>query len=287
MAGFEFEKWQGLGNDFIIVEAEACPEEEGSAWAQRLCPAHWGVGADGLIYALPGQAGQSQLTMEIFNADGTVAAMCGNGIRCLAAWAWARGKVDKADFAISTRAGVKQVQVRQDQPEAWSVEVDMGVPIVLAQEMVALSSGQRLPSYLVTTGNLHRVVILPEVSLPGRTESAGSLRRDAQARLSWLKGLAVDAEGQRLESSAYGDCNVEFIVPQDQELHMRVSERGVGETLACGTGACAAVVAAQTAGLLGAEATVHLRGGDLAIRVDDSHRVFMCGPAVRVFRGSC
>lgn len=272
MAGFEFEKWQGLGNDFIIAAADVCSESEGRAWAQRLCPAHWGVGADGLIFALPGQADQSQLTMEIFNADGTVAAMCGNGIRCLAAWAWARGLVSKADFAISTRAGVKRVSVRSAESESWAVEVEMGVPALAGRETVELSDGRSLRSYLVNTGNLHRVVVWSG---------------DASGGHEWLRKLDVEAEGQRLASSSVGDCNVEFIVAQERELTMRVCELGVGETLACGTGACASVFAARSANLSGAEVTVLLRGGALGIRIDSSQRIYMCGPAVRVFQGIC
>ncbi len=274
---WNFVKWQGLGNDFVLVRADAVTPEEGAELAQRWCRPHWGVGADGLIFLLPGREGAA-ITMEIFNADGTVAAMCGNGIRCLAAWAVQEGWVDSTSFSVATRAGLRIVEVIREElgaPQDWLVDVDMGFPEVRERAEVVLRSGAVRPSYVVSMGNLHRAVLL-NGSLSPEADGAGE-----------LNALDIEAEARTLEASPFGLCNVEFVRwIAAEKLAVRVREQGVGETLACGTGACAAVVAATVHGWCSGQAEVSLPGGTLAVRYADDGHILMRGPAQEVFRGS-
>ena len=268
-----FAKWQGLGNDFVMCQAPAGVSlEAGGALARRLCSRHLGVGADGLIFALPGVPGESLLTMEIFNADGSLAMMCGNGIRCLAAWAVEQGWAEAGSFAVSTRSGVKNVSVRAGaEAGLWQVEVDMGCPGIIGDGLTEIAEGLSCPYRIISMGNLHRVV------MNGAPEAART----------WLPFLDVDGVGARLEPSAAGECNVEFLtVAEAGRLQVRVRERGVGETLACGTGACAALAAASLQGLCPRRAAVCLPGGELDITWGDDGHVYMRGPAASVFTGT-
>ena len=265
---YVFSKWQGLGNDFMLIKAEELPENSAEL-AQKWCARHWGVGADGVIFLLPGLPGSAALTMEIFNADGTVAAMCGNGIRCLAAWAVQQGWAPADEFVIATRAGLKHVSVSSQ--SGWNVRVDMGIPQIFARESVRLQSGREVPSYLVSMGNLHRVVLGDESCAWG----------------SDLATLDLEAEGVTLAKSSYGECNVEFALRNSAEdLRLRVRERGVGETMACGTGACATVVAASAEEWCPRRALVHLPGGELQIEWLANEKLIMSGPACEVFQGT-
>ena len=273
MSEVSFSKWQGLGNDFVLCRAADMQSiDDLSKTARSWCDRHWGIGADGLILAGPGKTGESQLTMEIYNADGSAAAMCGNGIRCLAAWAAQQGWVKDDGFAIGTRSGLKWVNVKKEEAGRWQVEVDMGEPRILASAQSGAVGGAEVTEYVVSMGNLHRVV------LPDLAEGLGE---------SWLQGLNADDTGRALENSAYGECNVEFAVRKNcEELQMRVRERGVGETMACGTGACAVLTAASLHGWCPRRALIRLRGGDLAVRWEEDNRVMMRGPAVQVFEGN-
>lgn len=262
-----FSKWHGLGNDFVLIRADAVPENA-AQMAKKICAAHWGVGADGLIFALPGEQGVSALTMEIFNADGTVASMCGNGIRCLAAQAHREGWVEGNDFVITTRSGLKRVRLKRAQNGEQMVGVDMGLPRILERTKVVLQDVNSHECLLVSMGNLHSVVVVNE-------DSACQNVQD----------IDLEYYGSRLENSSYGACNVEIVTCSPQkELYVRVRERGVGETLACGTGACASAVAAHALKRCGTQTIVHLPGGDLRI---ECHRngVLMTGPAREVFTG--
>ncbi len=275
---WNFVKWQGLGNDFVLVRAEAVTPEEGAELARRWCRPHWGIGADGLIFLLPGREGAT-ISMEIFNADGSLATMCGNGIRCLAAWAVQEGWVDSTSFSVATRAGIRTVGVGVIEEglcasQAW-VDVDMGLPEVRERTEVVLRSGAVRPSYVVYIGNLHRVVLMNDALNPV-ADGAGE-----------LSALDIEAEGQILEASPFGLCNVEFVrwIAADK-LAVRVREHGVGETLACGTGACAALVATTAHGCCAGQAEVSLPGGTLVVRYFDDGHILMRGPAREVFRGS-
>jgi diaminopimelate epimerase len=235
-------KHHGLGNDFLVLlGGEATP-----AMARALCDRRTGIGADGLLWGAPTTDG-ADVTMVLYNADGSRAEMSGNGIRCLAQ-AVAAGR--DADLRIATDAGLRRVEVRQDGPGRIQARVDMGAvtkatvpPIDLGAKDLAGAS----------VGNPHVVALYPDVA-----------SRDAAA-----------------DGFAQTDRNVEFVVvgPGD-EVRMRVVERGVGETQACGTGACAAAWAAHGWGLVGDRVTVRMPGGDADVELGET--VHLTGPAVYV-----
>ena len=272
----EFAKYQGLGNDFVIVDGRAVPVPELSpAQVRRLCDRRLGIGADGVVLALPPWQG-GHLRMRIFNGDGSEPEMCGNGIRCLARFLADQQQGTCPDpLTIETLAGPMAVRL-QDQGQ---VTVDMGeprlepaaVPTTLgvdARQVVAeplLVAGQVVEVTAVSMGNPHVVIPVADVD-------------------------RVDLEhlGPALETHpAFPQrTNVHFLqVLGDQHHRLRTWERGAGVTMACGTGACAAVVAARLLGLGRRQARVTLPGGDLAVHWRDDNHVFMTGPAQRTFVG--
>jgi diaminopimelate epimerase len=273
----EFTKYHGLGNDFILVdnrqssEPVVTPEQ-----AVVLCDRHFGIGADGVIFALPGQNG-TDYTMRIFNSDGSEPEMCGNGIRCLAKFiADLEGSEAKTLYQIHTGAGVISPELRSD----GQVKVDMGVPRLLAAEIpttlaapdakvidVSIAVADRSWSVTcVSMGNPHCITFVEDVSAID-LETVGPLFEH------------YEAFPQRI--------NTEFIqVIQSDYVKMRVWERGAGVTLACGTGACAAVVAGVLTGKCDRTTAVELPGGVLQIEWSEvSQRIYMTGPAQRVFTG--
>ncbi len=276
-----FHKYQGLGNDFILVDnrhqPQPCltPEE-----AVALCNRRFGVGADGVIFLLPGQEG-ADFSMRLFNSDGSEPEMCGNGIRCLARFLQDLGiPAQDGAYQIHTLAGRIVPRVRPD----GLVTVDMGIPRLLAGQIPTTLARpeekviqQPLPvagrEWLVTAvsmGNPHCVVFL---------EEGGSLEE-----------LDLERVGPLFEHHpAFPErTNTEFVqVLGPSYLRLRVWERGAGATLACGTGACAALVAAVLEERAEPQATVELPGGNLEIRWDrETQHVWMTGPALPVFSGT-
>lgn len=228
--------------------------------ARELCDRHYGIGADGLIFLTTTPLG---LAMEIFNSDGSLAAMCGNGIRCLAALARREGLLTSDHAVIGTRSGPRQVRISGDGP--YEVEVDMGEPHVLTGPEAVLIGHSTFPCVTISMGNPHRVVFVDDVTSVVLEEWGPFLERD----------------------HCYPDgLNVEFVqVTAPDRLDVKVWERGSGATLACGTGACASLVAAAREGRAGRAASVHLPGGALQIRWGEDGHVKMRGPARELFRG--
>jgi diaminopimelate epimerase len=275
----EFVKYQGLGNDFILIDNRASsklivsPEQ-----AINLCDRHFGIGADGVIFALPGVEG-TDYTMRIINSDGSEPEMCGNGIRCLAGFiANLEGKNDKeVQYHIHTLAGVISPQILADS----QVKVDMGLPKLLAREIpTTLSSPEQKvideslevagKNWLVTCvsmGNPHCITFVEDVA---------------------AIDLAVIGTSFEHHSAFPQKTNTEFIQVMGRDrLKMRVWERGAGITLACGTGACAALVAGVLTGKCDRTATVELPGGDLLIEWSEPDgRLYMTGAQERVFAGT-
>jgi len=250
-----FTKLHGLGNDYVLLDGfreGILPEDLLPALARSLCDRHRGVGGDGLLLLLPGT--DAPLRMRIFNPDGSEAEMCGNGIRCLALYAYGEGYAGER-FLVETAAGARKVEVFP----GGAVRVDMGPPGVGEVE-------RPLFSFRATTlslGNPHCVIF------SDREEEVGE----------W---------GPRIENHPLFPqrTNVEFArVVSPDRLVVRVWERGVGETLACGTGACAAVVAGAVTGRTERKARVELPGGELEVEWREEGRVFLTGPAREVFRG--
>jgi diaminopimelate epimerase len=274
LLGMRFAKWHGIGNDFVLLadpkdELELTPD-----LVRRLSDRHFGIGGDGVIRIAPSSKG-ADLFMDYLNADGSMGEMCGNGIRCLALYAKEQGMTDKDVLDVDTRAGVRRVEVLGDR-----VRVDMGPPVfepekipVLWNEPNALHAKVELEKDVVevaclSMGNPHAVIFMDQV-LEGPITSGPAIERH--------------------EMFPNG-TNVEFVkVVTPDHVWMRVWERGVGETLACGTGAAAVGVASRLLGGAEPRMTIELPGGELQVEwagsLEEEASVFMTGPAVRSFEG--
>ncbi|MDL1872122.1 diaminopimelate epimerase [Deltaproteobacteria bacterium PRO3] len=266
-----FTKMHGLGNDFIVVNCleENCPDL--AQYAAKLCDRRFGIGCDQMLVIRPSE--RADFKMDIYNNDGGQVEMCGNGIRCVAKYLVDHGATSKDELAIETLAGIIRPRLVGD-----LVEVDMGEPVLEGKDIPTTLEGKILNRPLavdghsfditcVSMGNPHCVIFVDDV---------------ARAPVTTLGPLI---ERHPLFPKR---TNVEFIqVLGPAELKMRVWERGAGETLACGTGACGALVAAVITGRAQREAVLHLKGGDLRIRWSEkNNRVYMTGPGEEVFTGS-
>jgi len=269
-----FWKMHGLGNDFIVIDNRdgKISEAEAAGSARTLCERHLSVGADGLLLLSNSEIADAR--MRTFNADGSEAEMCGNGVRCFAKYIYENGIVKKKELSVETLAGLKNVWLTVQNEAVEAVKVDMGTPDWERSKIPMLGQGTCInqdlrvdeENYKVTClsmGNPHCVIFVENVD-----------------------ECPVEYIGQLVENNeAFPKrTNVEFVqVLGKNELKVRVWERGCGETMACGTGACASAVAANRLGDVGGRVKVHLRGGDLELDVGE--RVFMTGPAEKVFEG--
>jgi diaminopimelate epimerase len=274
----EFTKYQGLGNDFILVDnrGQATPRLTPEQAAQ-VCDRNFGIGADGVIFLLPGEAG-ADYTMRIYNSDGSEPEMCGNGIRCLARFiADLEGTGNEAQtYTIHTLAGLITPEIHID----GQVRVNMGPPRLLAQE---------IPTTLAA---LDQKVINAPLEVAGQTWAVTCVSMGNPHCITFVadaEAIPLAQLGPQFEHHAVFPqrTNTEFIeVVRPDYLKMRVWERGAGATLACGTGACAALVAAVLTGHCATAATVELPGGPLHIEWSAlDQAVFMTGPAQKVFTG--
>lgn len=273
----DFVKMQGLGNDFVMVDL--MKKEIGAdlkSLALKVCHRQLGIGADGLILMLPSE--RADIRMRIINADGSEAEMCGNGIRCLAKLAYESGLVKSQLMEVETLAGIIRPELILDhQQRVLSVKVDMGEPDLVPEKIPVLMAGEMIIGKLieagkehfsitaVSMGNPHCVVFVPDVTLAPVTDL-----------------------GPILETHPVfpKKTNVEFVeIINQKEVKMRVWERGAGETMACGTGACAVAVASVLNDHTDREMTIHLNGGDLEVFWAENNHVFMTGPAEKVFEG--
>lgn len=273
----KFTKYHGLGNDFILIDNRAhtqpivTPEQ-----AVQLCDRHFGIGADGVIFALPGQDG-TDYTMRIFNSDGSEPEMCGNGIRCLALFlAELEGVTAKTEYRIHTLAGVITPKLEGE----GKVKVDMGMP--------QLSAAQ-IPTTLTPADE--KVINTP-LEVAGQSWQVSCVSMGNPHCITFVEdaaAIALETLGPQFEHHpAFPQrTNTEFIqVVRPDYLKMRVWERGAGITLACGTGACATVVAGVLTGNSDRICTVELPGGCLQIEwSEQNQRVYMTGHAERVFTG--
>ena len=271
-----FTKMQGAGNDYVYVDCFAAPvPDDLPELARRISDRHFGVGGDGLILIRPSKIADAR--MQMFNADGSQAEMCGNGIRCVAKYVYDHGLVRKPSLDIETACGVLALELEVHGGSTSSVRVDMGAPVLEAERIPTTFSGEQvvdrsirvggraLDVTCVSMGNPHCVVFVEE------------------ATDELVLGL-----GPQIETSPYfpSRVNVEFVeVISPSEVRQRTWERGSGETLACGTGACAVCVAGAISGRTERAIRVHLRGGDLELAWHENNHVTMTGPAVEVFSG--
>ena len=273
----KFTKMQGLGNDYVYMDCtkSGIPDDVVSL-AQFISDRHFGVGSDGLILIC--ESKKCDFKMRMFNSDGSEAQMCGNGIRCVGKFVYDKGLTSKTEITVETLAGIKKLKLQQKDGKVSEVEVDMGEPILEANRIPVLASGSPVTDLIlqaegkeftftcVSMGNPHAITIVDNV-----------------------KDFDVEKYGRKLEVDNHfpEKANIEFARIIDKNtIEMRVWERGSGETMACGTGACATAVACHLNGLTSNEVTVKLLGGNLKIKWDnESNHIYMTGPAVTVFEG--
>lgn len=272
----KFTKMHGLGNDYVCINCFRERVEEPPGFAKALCDRHYGIGADGLILICPSKV--SDFKMEIYNSDGSVAGMCGNGIRCLGKYVYDYGLTGKEKLSIETKSGIRNIYLQIQEGEVIGAIVDMGTPRLNAHSIPILSEKDMVindpievqkKSYRMTgisMGNPHAVIFTEEIN-----------------------GIPLGEIGRELEFHPRFPerTNIEFChVTARDRMEIRVWERGVGETLACGTGACAAVVASVLNDLTDEKVIVKLLGGELSVRWNRKvNHVFLKGPAVTVFDG--
>jgi len=272
-----FVKMHGAGNDFVIIdgEKEAVVEEHLPSLARSMCDRQLGIGGDGIILVLPSRL--ANFKMRMFNPDGSEAEMCGNGIRCFAKYICDRKMHQDVVMTVETLGGIKTLKLNSVGGRVRTVRVDMGEPKLMRSEIPMKGSNTRvIAEPLKVAGKKYEITC---VSM-GNPHCVTFVER--------VDEYPVAKIGPEFEShpSFPARTNVEFVeVINQQEIKMRVWERGAGETLACGTGACASAVASMLNNKVSRKVTVHLRGGDLFIEWLGDNKVFMTGPAEEVFEG--
>ena len=272
----KFTKMHGLGNDYVYIDAINQKIENESSLAKFVSNRHFGIGSDGLILICKSDI--ADFKMRMFNSDGSEAEMCGNGIRCVGKFIYDKGLTDKTIVKIETLAGIKTLVLNTKDGKVETARVDMGEPILEAEKIPVISKEQPVKNLeleaenkkfkftCVSMGNPHAITIVENT-----------------------KEFDVEKYGKILEvDKAFPKkANIEFAQIIDKEnIKMRVWERGAGETLACGTGACATAVACNLNGLTGRKVNIELLGGTLNIEWNENdNHVYMTGPAVTVFDG--
>lgn len=274
----KFTKMHGCGNDYIYVDGakEQIRQEQKPEIVKRLSDRHFGIGGDGVIFINPST--EADFEMEMYNMDGSRAEMCGNGIRCVAKFVYDEGMTDKTSISVISCGKIKYLDLFVEDGKVSTVKVNMGTPILKAADIPVISNadeviGERIEvedkiyeMTCVSMGNPHAVIFMDEVS-----------------------SIPLEKIGPFFENHVRFPkrINTEFVKVLDEEnVEMRVWERGTGETLACGTGACAVTVACVLNGLTKEQVTVKLLGGNLQIQWDrEANLVYMTGPAVTVFKG--
>ena len=256
-----FTKMHGLGNDYLYVYGEP---ENPSELSIKLSERHFGAGSDGMIWISPSRV--ADFKMRIFNADGSEAMMCGNGIRCVGKYVYDKGYTDKKQLKIETLSGIRTLDLQVSSGKVKSVTVDMG-KAVASEDLTLDIEGQSLTCTPVSVGNPHAVFFVEDIEKVELTKIGPKIEHHE----AFLDGV-----------------NAEFIqVLGDNELRMRVWERGSGITMACGTGACASTMAAVKKKFCDYDTpvSVHLDGGTLKIQISHDNNVTMTGPAETIYEG--
>ncbi|WP_165040519.1 diaminopimelate epimerase [Dysgonomonas sp. ZJ709] len=276
MKGLKFTKMQGAGNDYIYINGFTQSIENPSEAAIKLSNRNFGIGSDGLVFILPSET--CDFRMQMFNSDGSEAEMCGNASRCVGKYVFDNGLTTKTEITLETKAGVKYLSLLEGDEKTRKVRVDMGEPI--------------LEPTLIPVSIAEEPVISYPLNIDGKTWKITCVSMGNPHAVVFTTGidkLDLPLIGPKFEKHPVfpRKTNTEFIEVVDRNtLNMRVWERGAGETLACGTGACAAAVAAVLNGLCDRNITIHLIGGDLQIEWDAvNNHVYMTGEAVTVFEG--
>lgn len=277
----KFTKMQGLGNDFVCMKNEDVDKCDLKILSKFICDRHFGIGADGLI--LLGKSEIADCRMRIFNNDGTEAEMCGNGIRCLAKYIYEKNIIKKEKIKIETKAGIKEIQYKLENEKIMTLKVNMGIPQLDINKLpidipnnhkhqeekckiLIKAQDKELLGHFLSVGNPHTVIQVKDV-----------------------KNYPVTKYGKIVENHKYfpQKTNVEFVEKVNENyIKVRVWERGVGETFACGTGAVASAYSMYSEDKTKNNVTVELKGGKLNIEIDpETNEVYMEGPAVNVFEG--
>jgi diaminopimelate epimerase len=282
----KFTKMQGCGNDYVYVNGftEKIPPEEKPGLVRALSDRHFGIGGDGVIFINPST--EADFEMEMYNADGSRSQMCGNGIRCVGKYVYDKGLTDKTHITVISAGAVKHLELtvenskthKEDRGSVSLVRVNMGSPILLPEKIPVRVEGEQAVDVPITVegkeyrmtcvsmGNPHAVIFAENVA-----------------------GMELEKTGPAFENHPCFPerTNTEFVEVLDRShVFLRVWERGTGETLACGTGSCAAAVACVLNGLTDHKITVKLSGGELFVEWDrEKDEIYMTGPAVTVFEG--
>lgn len=272
----KFTKMQGIGNDYVYVDCFEETVANPSEAAVKVSDRHFGIGSDGLVLIMPSE--REDFRMRMFNADGSEAEMCGNAIRCVGKYVYDNGLTEQDTISVETLAGTKILKMDTENGKVKTVRVDMGEPILESEKIPVVHGKERF--------------VNEEVEVDGQIYSLTCVSMGNPHAVMYMKeidDLKIEEIGPKFEHHRIFPkrTNTEFVEVLDRKtLKMRVWERGAGETLACGTGACAVLVASVLNGLCERKAVVKLLGGDLSIEwnAQDNH-VYMTGPATKVFDG--
>lgn len=276
-----FTKMQGLGNDFICTSFDNIKQYNMKIFSKYVCDRHFGIGADGVVLFTKSRV--ADFKMRIFNSDGTEAEMCGNGIRCLAKYLYEKGFTNKTEIKIETLAGIKNVKYIMENNKIMAIQINMGKPII---------DPNKLPIYVPRNYKYHEpkcklMFKAGEKELEGIFLTVGNPH--TVIKVENLKEIQVNKCGKIIENYKYfpQKTNVEFVEKIDENnIRVKVWERGVGETLACGTGAVASAFAMYKQKETNSDIKVELDGGSLKIHIDQqTEEVYMEGPAINVFEG--
>lgn len=272
----KFTKMHGCGNDYVYVDCTNKMIDNIPETAIKVSDRHFGIGSDGLILIC--SSDKADFMMDMYNNDGSRGKMCGNGIRCVAKYVYDNGLTDKKNISIETLSGIKELELTVNEGKVVLVTVDMGKPITESSLIPVISEKELVIKEPLKIGNQTYEITCVSMGNPHAVVFVGDVTK-----------IPIETIGPLFEHNAiFPDrVNTEFIhVVNRNYIEMRVWERGSGETLACGTGACASVVACILNGLTDDEVTVKLLGGELKIRYDrEKNTVFMTGPAEKVFDG--
>ena len=270
-----FEKWQGLGNDFVLLSGIDFPQEKFPQWAKTLCDRRFGIGGDGLVWVGPSE--KADIRMIIRNSDGSAADMCGNALRCVVAMAYIRKISPKTEMTIETDAGIKVGKIHLKEDKVVGVTINMGKP---------MWEPEKIP-FIPPDGEVKDVPLMAA----GREFLMTSMNTGVPHTVAFVSDMEWDwhtaGEELMVHPAFPAKTNVNFIqVKSPSHLIMKVWERGAGPTLACGTGACASAVAAAATGRAERKVTVSLDGGDLEIEWDQNDDIWMTGGAEQAFVGT-
>ena len=285
----EFTKMHGCGNDYVYVNGftQKIEPEKKKDFVIRVSDRHFGIGSDGVIFINP--SNKADFEMEMYNADGTRAEMCGNGIRCVAKYVYDHGMTDREDITIESFGKIKPIQITAKDGKAVLIRVDMGEPELRAGSVPV--AADKLGKQDGSDISLDDSIVDAPINADGKDYRMTCVSMGNPHAVIFLdpEGLDIEAVGPGLENHPVfpNRANIEFVRIDDRSnVHMRVWERGTGETLACGTGCCATAVACILNGHTDRKVTVHVPGGDITVEWDEKdNHVYMTGPAATVYDG--